>query len=320
MYCPVYLIRTNEIQFVIEIPSSIFKALRMRSLVLLFIIVFACRCSDTSAELPEFVDERLSAAVSYVKDDPLVEAFLAEPDKAFIKGHFLFEKDLAEDVIMGFDIEWFEGVENPIYISGGDWMAFAGFTPSGHLWVPVGSPENLQGIPTMGDNVEVYETKGELEPNVWYEMTIECNYKTRTFESVTLTGGALDVRFDLDGVALEYPNYVSFDKSTITIYCFASRSVVLAGENKEGNSKVYFDDVEAGIWTGSDFEEVFTNGFEEPNALETAPYDFNADVNPLDEVNEGVWFSENEDARLEFSQKLSRSGDFSLECDASLVK
>ncbi len=134
----------------------------------------------------EFVDERLSAAVTYRYSGQIVQEFLAAPSSAFISGYFRFPEDLPIDVIFGLDIEWFEGVNNHQCVSGGDWMAFAGFTQTGHLWVPVGSPQNLDGTPTFADNFEVFDPKGALQAETWYKMTIRCDYSTKNFISVEL--------------------------------------------------------------------------------------------------------------------------------------
>lgn len=283
-------------------------------------VFLSCSKDNEPNENIEFVDERLSAAVTYRHSGQVVSDFLNNPTMAYISGYFKFPADLPIDVIFGLDIEWFEGLNNSICVPGGDWMAFAGFTQTGHLWVPVGSPENLTGTPTFADNFEVFDSQGELTPDTWYQMTIRCNYATKEFISVGLTGADLDVEFDLSGKQLEYPNYVAFDNPSLTMYCFASRSVALSSGNNLGNTKVYFDDLEAGIWNGSSYDIILSNSFENPAVLNTAPYDFSADSNPINEVLEGRWYNENPEARLTFVDEHARTGNFALECDASLIQ
>jgi len=284
------------------------------------ILFFACSDTNDANTNIEFLDERLSAAVTYAYSEDKVVSFLEQPSKAYVSAYFNFPADLPIDVIFGLDIEWFEGVNNSIHVPGGDWMAFAGFTQTGHLWVPVGSPENLTGTPTFAENFEVFDPLAVLEPETWYKMTITCDYATRMFVSVALKGENVDVIFDLSEKQLEYPNYVNFDKSTLTIYCFASRSTVLSGDDKTGNTKVYFDDMEAGIWNGASYDVILSNGFEIPNEISTAPYDFSLDVNPLHLVEENIWYSENPEALLQFVNNNVRSGSYALECNASLIK
>ncbi len=119
---------------------------------------------------------------------------------------------------------------------------------------------------------------------------------------------------------MEYPNYVAFDKPALTMYCFTSRSAALLGESKLGNTKVYFDDLEAGVWNGSSYDTIMQNSFESPNVFDDAPYDFSAAVNPLSSVEEENWYSENAEALLKFVTSHARTGKHSLECDASLLK
>ena len=52
--------------------------------------------------------------------------YLANPKRAAVSGYFWFEEDLGDDVIFGLDIEWLEGVNYPVLVSGGDWMCLAG--------------------------------------------------------------------------------------------------------------------------------------------------------------------------------------------------
>ena len=290
----------------------------MKNILCLFAIsIIAFACSDDETPTQELFTEINSAAVAFSYEDGKFGDFFQDPSQALITGYFYFEEDLAEDVIFGLDIEWLEGTDNPIHVSGGDWMALAGFNRSGILWYPVGSPENLDGIPTDTDKWEVRDIGAVLEPNTWYKMTITANFGLREFASVQLQGGGIDFEMNLEGFPLEYPNYIPFDKASLTFYCFALRSTEFAPENK-GGTKVYFDDISGSILTPTGLNTVFDDGFEDQAEIEILPIQL--PVIPLANVEEELWYFENEDAKLRISDSMSRSGQRALECDASLAK
>ena len=212
------------------------------SYILVFLIVFSC--DKKSSDTTETLDSILSASVAFKNNSNSLQDFFSNPSKAYISGYFYFEDDLASDIIFGLDIELFEGVDNPRNFPGADWMAFVGVTREGTVWIPVGLPENHNGIVTT-NNWEIRSLNTSLESNTWYKMTIEADFNTLKFISVKVQGDTIDTELDISDLRLQYPNYAPFDKPTLTFYTHAGRSSDLA-ENNTGNTKVYFDDIEAG--------------------------------------------------------------------------
>ena len=119
---------------------------------------------------------------------------------------------------------------------------------------------------------------------------------------------------------LEFPHYVACNKPTLTFYCIASGSQVLAGENNVGSSMLYFEDIQSGIWNCNSIDIILSNGFETTNDFSSAPYDFAASSNPIHLANEDAWYRENEIALLNFITNFSRTESYALECDSRLVK
>ncbi|SFR47199.1 hypothetical protein SAMN04490243_1895 [Robiginitalea myxolifaciens] len=293
-----------------------------RWFVLFFILLVACSTDNENPQerVPEepetLLDAIVSASVAFSYSGQEVQDFVLAPGQAYVSGYFYFEEDLAEDVIFGLDIEFLEGVENPLRFEGADWMALAGFTRSGLLWFPVGLPENLEGMPTPTENWVVEDLGITLQPGTWYKMTITCDFEALEFISVRLEGGGIDTTVDISGNQLEYPNYAPFDKANLTAYTFALRGQEFAPTNPEGFN-VYFDDVEMGVQTSAtDFTVVFTDGFESQSDVREIPI---TDVPiPLETIPEHTWYLENDDAKLSISDHYARTGNYSLECSADL--
>ncbi|EAR01964.1 hypothetical protein [Maribacter sp. HTCC2170] len=294
----------------------------MRVLYILLCIVllhFGCSSDDTiiDQDEKELMDGILSASVAFTHSDQRIQDFLANPTEAYVSCFFQFPDDLANDIIFGLDMEWIEGVDNPIHVSGGDWMSFAGITREGILWFPIGAPENLLGTPTEPNLWEIHDLNIDLAPNVWYKMTIFADFNKREFISFRLEGNGLDDTQDISGFPLVYPNYIPFDKPSITYYTHASRSKDFAPDNT-GGTKVYFDDMEGGILVGDTFETIFSNGFEDQTQITDIPVSL--PVIPLSGVTENLFYYENSEAKLQFTSTVSRTGNQSMVCDASLVK
>ncbi|MEM1337226.1 MAG: hypothetical protein AAF634_04300 [Bacteroidota bacterium] len=284
-----------------------------------FFLLLGC---DTDTTTPETETEELplletitSASVIFSHSNEQLTPFFAAPTLAYVSGYFYFEDPLAPDVIFGLDIEHFEGVDNPLRFEGADWMALAGFTREGILWFPIGSPENLEGVPTPTDQWEIRDFEVELQPLTWYKMTITCDFDRLEFVSVSLQGGAIDKTLSLSGFPLEYPNYAAFDKPALTGYTFAIRGLEFSPENLPGFD-VYFDDIEMGIYTGTEFITIMENGFENQQTVGEIP--INAIPIPLADISENRWYMENEQAKLEISDAIKRSGAASLKCSANL--
>ena len=287
-------------------------------MILICLALWSCEDEETPREASnELLESITSASVVFSYSDAAFVPFFTTPSLAYISGHFYFEEDLAPDVIFGLDIEHLEGVTNPVRFEGADWMALAGFTRDGILWFPVGSPENLEGIPTPTEKWEVRDFEVDLLPGTWYKMTITCNFDTLEFVSVSLEGGDINKTVSLSGFPLEYPNYAPFDTASITGYTFAIRGTEFSPENTPGYD-VYFDDIQIGIFNGNTFEVVLEDGFE--NQLSIGEIPIAAIPIPMSTLQEDRWYLENEDAKLEIVNTPSLSGSAALKCSADLRK
>lgn len=293
----------------------------MSRVYIIIIVILFQGCTQTPSENGEATrSENLlnainSAGVAFSYSGDHQQDFFKNPNRGYVSGYFYFEEDLANDIIFGLDMEWLEGVDDPVNFEGGDWMSLAGFTREGILWFPIGSPENLEGEPT---DTEIWESRdlGELlKPETWYKMTITSDFGAREFQSVELQGGGLDTLIDLSGFPLEYPNFVPFDNPSLTFYMFALRSKEFAPKNHGGFS-VFFDDIKGGIWINGNWEVVFSNGFESQNQILDIP--FTLPVSPRAIVQENFWYFENEHAKINITDINSRSGTKSMECHADL--
>lgn len=285
---------------------------KLLSILLLVLILISCKKTKT-----ELYDGIHSSAVAFAYKSNELADFFKNPAKAYVSGFFMFEDDLADDIIFGLDIEWMEGVENYVNFEGADWMALAGFSRQGILWFPVGSPENLTGTPTNTDKWETRQLGTELAPNLWYKMTIVADFNTKDFTSVKIDGNGINQEFDLSAFQLEYPNYVPFDRHCFTYYTFALRNREWAPENK-GGTKVYFDDIEFGLVQDTSYTEIFTNGFENQQQIQIFPVKM--PVSPLNDMQENHWYLENEDAKIKIVNEKQRNGQYAMECDANLMK
>lgn len=281
-----------------------------------FTIMFTSCNSDNNTSEVNLMDIASGTSVAFAYSDQKLQDFFIQPNKAYISGYFYFEEDLADDIIFGLDIEWLEGVDNPLHFEGADWMSFVGITRKGILWFPVGSPEIFQGTPNPDQNWEIRDLGFNLSPNNWYKMTIESDFDKREFISVKIEGNGINTTEDISGFLLEYPNFAPFDKPSLTFYTFAIRSKEFA-PNNNGGTKVYFDDIEGGIFTGNSFETIFSNGFENQNEILDIPVTLPTIA--LDNVNENFWYFENDIAKIKISSTYSNNGSKSIECDATLI-
>ncbi|MEM6892079.1 MAG: hypothetical protein AAF554_00215 [Bacteroidota bacterium] len=279
-------------------------------------------CSDSSSteEEPQnfgsLRENIISASVAFAYQGDVLNNYLASPKRAAVSGYFWFEEDLGDDVIFGLDIEWLEGVNNPIHISGGDWMGLAGFTRKGILWFPVGSLANRDGIPTDTDTWEIRDIGFDLSPNTWYQMTIIVDFELREFDSITLEGPNLNTTIDISGFALEYPNYAPFDEPSLTFYTFALRGKEFAPTPLD-NAAVYFDDISSAVEIDGEWTTVFANGFEDQSQIQDIPVQL--PVSPMANIQENFWYFENENALIDIQEQYVRSGSKALRCDADLT-
>ncbi|MEM8763868.1 MAG: hypothetical protein AAGD88_08650 [Bacteroidota bacterium] len=279
-------------------------------------------CSDSSSteEEPQnfgsLRENIISASVAFAYQGDVLNNYLSNPKRAAISGYFWFTEDLGDDVIFGLDIEWLEGVNNPIHISGGDWMGLAGFIRKGVLWFPVGSLANRDGIPTDTDTWEIRDIGFDLSPNTWYQMTIIVDFELREFDSITLEGPNLNTTVDISGFALEYPNYAPFDEPSLTFYSFALRGKEFAPTPLD-NAVVYFDDISGAVEIDGEWTTVFANGFEDQSQIQDIPVQL--PVSPMANIQENFWYFENENALIDIQEQYVRSGSKALRCDADLT-
>ena len=281
-----------------------------------FILIFTSCNSDNNTSEVNLMDIASGTSVAFVYSDQKLQDFFVQPNKAFVSGYFYFEEDLAEDIIFGLDIEWLEGVDNPLHFEGADWMSLVGITRKGILWFPVGSSDIFQGTPNADLNWEIRDLGINLDPNNWYKMTVECDFDKREFISVKIEGNGINTTKDISGFLLEYPNFAPFDKPSLTFYTFAIRSKEFASDNN-GGTKVYFDDIEGGIFIGNSFETIFSNGFE--NQTEILDIPVTLPTIKLDNVNENFWYFENDITKIKINSTYTNNGSKSIECDATLV-
>lgn len=286
-------------------------------LILLITTFFSCSEDKEITAPKEILNAITSSSIAFRYNSDALKNFFQNPTRAYVSGYFYFEPDLAEDIIFGLDIEWTEGVDNPIHFPGADWMSLAGFTRNGILRFPIGSPENINGIPTGTDLWEERNIGTAFQPNTWYKMTITANFELREFLAVRIEGNGIDLEENLEGIPLEYPNYIPLDKPSLTFYALALRAKELAPNNL-GGTKVYFDDIEGGIFVDSDYEIVFPDGFENQDIIQNIP--ITLPISPLYEIKENYWYYENDEAKIIINSEIKRNGMNSLECNASLVK
>ena len=288
----------------------------MKKILLLILIgLFSTCTSEDTTPSVELLESINSAVVGFEYESQEMQAFLNQPGRAYVSGYFMIEEDLADDVIFGLDIEWFEGVDSPMNFEGADWMGLAGINREGILWYPKGLPSNLTGTPTEATNWQIKDLQFTPQANTWYQMRIEVDFSKLEFVSFTLTGGGVQIEEDLSGEQLDYPNYIPFDEPSLTLYAFSLRSKEFAPENA-GSARVFFDDMEAGVWDDEQWQVTFTNGFE--NQAEVLPIPVELPVIPLSNVEEDTWYFENDDAKTTIVKENPRTGEYALLCDADL--
>ena len=257
---------------------------------------------------------RNSALVAFRFSGSETERWLSAPQSAFVEGYIRFPPELANDIFMGFDIELFEGVADPIRFEGADWMALTGITRSGLYFTPVGTQRSLGGVPSDASVSESGTIGFELQPNTWYRLRIDADFSTLRFIKLTIEGPEQSAELDFSQYLLDYPVFIPFDGRTLTFYFFALRNKEL--QEGGGSTVVHFDDIRAGIITESGEVEIFNDGCEDTGVVAELP--ITLPVSPLADIVEGNWYKENSDAIVTTVTGVARSGVRACAADARL--
>ncbi|QQG36961.1 MAG: hypothetical protein HYS17_04100 [Micavibrio aeruginosavorus] len=241
-------------------------------------------------------ESRLSAMVALVSQDENAATFLRNPGKGYIEAYMMFDSALGKDVIMGLDLEMIEGIENPHFIKGGDWMAFVGVQRTGVLWVATGTDDTLRGKPSRDRKWETISLGSQLKPLTWYRLRVEADFSHRRFLKFSIESADMKKTVDLSGYLLDYPNYMPFNKGFMSYYVHAMRGkALMAPEDKNASARVYFDDVEGGAIsnTGQNIP-IFKDGFESLAPITGQPVTL--PVVDLDRYVQGQWYLEREES------------------------
>ena len=255
-----------------------------------FLLLFSfllCQCREKNPS-PETAAVRSSAVVAMLYKDPLVKEWLGAPGKAYFECHFMMPLNMAEDVIVGMDIEYGEGNgQPPEFFENAQWASILGVTREGLILFNYGTQASLNGTPTDAANWTGIDLGTELLSETWYRLRTEVDYQERKYVSVTLEGANIDTVISLQDHRIEFTVSIPFDQRNLTFYVLALRNQDLAA-GKEGNTYAYFDKVEGGIWLNQKWETVFQDGFENqsefPDVPATLPTVKTADF------QEGFWY------------------------------
>lgn len=259
---------------------------------------------------------RLSGGVVFPKNTPEHINFIENPGVGYVEAYFRFGSDMPDDAIIFVDQELLEGIKNPRWVKGGDWMSFVGIQRSGAVWVGGGQTGDLKYKPSKDRNWVIKDLKQRLEHDVWYKMRIVTNFAQLEFLSVTIVGGQINQTFDLSGIPLDYPNYMPFDRASM-IYIpgiMRGRSMM----QREGKPVVYFDDLEGGILLpdGKQITLIFED-FEDQTDVHVQPVTW--PIISLDNYQTERWYYERDESIFRIEQSpFARSGNRVAVADANL--
>lgn len=217
---------------------------------------------------------RLSCAVALIWKGLQIENFLRKPGLSYVETQFLIRPDFPSDVIFGVDQEFVEGVNAPLFVKGGDWMALVGLQRNGTVWVAEGTDETMRGKPSKERKWKILSLGESIKPDVWYRMRCYCDFGSRTYQRLEVSGPGLNKTFDLAGVKVDYPNYMPFDDRTMSYYTFAIRSRIMMKAGESGEPRVYFDDMKGGVMAGGVDQPVFATDFESQQKIDPQPLTF----------------------------------------------
>jgi hypothetical protein len=300
----------------------------------MLVIVPMATCLSLLALSACAVEGRLSGIVAFEygeKWKPVAD-FLQKPGLSFVEAYVQFADDLGEGVIFGVDQELTEGVNSPIWVSQGDWMALVGLQRTGKVWVATGTPDTMAGKPSKDRNWVFLSLGQPLQANTWYRLKCIADFSVRKFVSFTIEGPNLNKTLDLSQYTLDYPNALPFDMRAMTYYVWSMYGKVLGGK-PEDNARVYFDDVRHGLVTNEPGPDGKPSPVEKPMGSsdfesETGPFP----AQPLDMADimktktikqkayaEEKWYLERDTAMCRAMQApFARSGKMVVECDATV--
>jgi hypothetical protein len=262
------------------------------------------------------LQSRLSMAVAEVSTGTDVQQFLQNPGLSYIQAYVFFASDFPNDVLINLDEEFVDGVNNPLYVSGGDWMAFVGIQRTGIIWVAAGTRSTMRGNPSATPNWQIFNLGVQLQSNTWYLLRTVADFSTRYFKSFTVVGPGINTTIDLSAYLLDYPNYMPFDNRVMTYYVGNARSANTA--NGSGAPLVYIDDVSGGtFWPDGTDHPLFSNGFESQSVV--GPQPVSAPPIPVENYVQGEWYLERSESLFTIQQEpFARSGTYVGVANASL--
>lgn len=261
------------------------------------VLIFASFLGD----LMKKKERGMNAVVILLHSAPEVSEWLRNPGKAYVEGYFSFPADLADDVSFGLDVEFWEGKENPVYRSEGDWMGTAFLSRGGLLVISAGDSDYKQGYAAININAT-------LLPNVWYRMHLVIDFDKRKFVSFNITGPDVEKTVDLKEYNLSLPQQIPMNRAALTFYVGAAKL-----SDHQGTNIVYADDVEGGIEIQGLYRTVLKNGFENQNTILEWP----KDTYILSNWTEAVWYKEWPNAKVSIEQEPTHTDHGAISLDAS---
>ncbi|MGE4351037.1 MAG: hypothetical protein AB7E52_02490 [Bdellovibrionales bacterium] len=254
------------------------------------------------------LDSRLSGAVALVFKGNGVESFLRAPGLGYVQAYMRFPSDFPEDVIVALDQEFIEGVQSPLYVKGGDWMGFVGFQRTGSVWVAAGTDDTMKGKPSTDRDWKILSLGKPFEPEQWYKIRILVDFKSRYFVNVQVDGPNIVQTLDLSSYKLDYPNYASFDKASLSYYVIAMRGRSMM--QRKGVPLAFFDDVEGGIVDSQGRDHAFfKDGFEKQHSVEDQPV--TVPVIKQSRYQQGKWYKERSETLVAGEEaSFAHSGSF----------
>lgn len=276
----------------------------MRFFILLFLGL--CAVASAAVALSFSRQSRLSAVVAFVPERPELLAFLSKPNVAYFQGYLRFPAGMADDVIMFLDIEMLEGIHKPLWVRGGDWMAFVGIQRTGAVWVAGGTDSTMKGQPSTERAWAIRMLDQTLKPDTWYRVRVTADFGQRRYVSFEIEGADLSQTLDLSDQTLDYPNYMPFDRGGLIVIPGAMRGRDMMKER--GDPVVYFDDIEGGLVEPDGLlKPLYQDGFEKQTELGAQPVTL--PMIDLDKYTFAHWYKEREEAIVSIVKKdFAKSG------------